>query len=149
MAKARPIRTHFASETREFAPIAAINMTPLIDMMLVIIIMLIICIPLTTHRVDVDLPGPTLVRTEPPPFHTLAIDAGGALAWDGQGLAAAALPGRLAAFRADPAAPVLHFAAAGEARYERVDQVLGEIRRARVTRLGFVGNEGFASSLDH
>jgi len=145
--KPHPIRTRFISEKADFNPIAAINMTPLIDMMLVILIMVIIAIPLANHKVPVDLPteGP---QSAPPPFHTLAIDAGGALAWDGRPLPAAALPARLAALNADPARPVLHFAAAGEARYERVDQVLADVRRAGVTRLGFIGNQEFAAALD-
>ena len=147
--KARPIRTRFLSETADFTPIAAINMTPLIDMMLVILIMLIIAIPLANHKVPVDLPGPPPDEpTAPPPFHTLSLDAGGALAWDGRPLAPAALDARLAAHAADPARPVLHLAAAGEARYERVDQVLAQIRRAGVTRMGFIGNAEFASALD-
>lgn len=148
MTRAKPIRTRFASETRDFAPIAAINMTPLIDMMLVIIIMLIICIPLTTHKVAVDVPPPAPALTAPPPVHTLAIDAGGTLSWDGQILPAAALSGRLAALRADPAQPVLQLAAAGEARYERFDEVLAAVRTAGITRLGFVGNHNFAGALD-
>lgn len=148
MAKVRAIRTRFPSETRDFAPIATINTTPLIDMMLVILIMLIVCIPLGTHKVDVDLPsGPARVET-PPPTHLLAIDTNGALAWDGQPLPAMQLTARLAALNADPAEPVLHLAAAGEARYGRVDEVLGEIRRAGVTRLGFIGNSEFATTLD-
>lgn len=145
--KPRPIRTRFISEKGDFAPIAAMNLTPLIDMMLVILIMVIVAIPMANHKVPVDLPAPG-PRMTPPPFHTLAIDAGGALAWDGRALAAEALPARLAAHHADPARPVLHFAAAGEARYERVDQVLAQIRRAGVTRMGFIGNEGFAASFD-
>ncbi|MBV9883928.1 MAG: biopolymer transporter ExbD [Sphingomonadaceae bacterium] len=131
----------------EFVPIAAINTTPLIDMMLVILIMLIVTIPMSTHKVPLDLPTPSVPRT-PPPVHRLAIQPSGALAWDGRALPAAALPARLVAFQADPAQPVLELYADGEARYERVDQVLAEIRRAGVTRLGFVGNERFAAGMD-
>ena len=148
MLRTRPIRTRFLAETRDFAPIAGINATPLIDMMLVILIMLIVTIPMSTHKVAIDLPAPPRVPTAPPPFHILAIDTGGALAWDGRPLAPAALDARLAAHAADPARPVLHLAAAGEARYERVDQVLAQIRRAGVTRLGFIGNAEFAAALD-
>ena len=131
----------------DFAPISAINTTPLIDMMLVILIMLIVTIPTSTHKVPLDLPSPAVPHT-PPPVHRLAIRASGALLWDGQALPAASLPARLGGFQADPAFPVLELDAEGEARYERVDQVLAQIRRAGVTRLGFVGNEGFAAALD-
>ena len=132
----------------DFAPISAINTTPLIDMMLVILIMLIVTIPMSTHKVPVDLPSSRVIPHAPPPVHRLAIQASGALLWDGQALPAAALPARLGAFQADPLFPVLELNAEGEARYERFDQVIGEIRRAGVTRLGFVGNEHFARTMD-
>jgi biopolymer transport protein ExbD len=135
------------SPQSDFTPIAAINTTPLIDMMLVILIMLIVSIPMSTHKVPVDLPRPSIPDT-PPPVHRLVIQASGALVWDGQALPAAALPARLGSFQADPAHPVLELNAEGEARYERFDQVLATIRRAGVTRLGFVGNEIFAAHLD-
>src|SRR3954464_15757522 len=86
----------------DFAPISAIDTTPLIDMMLVILIMRIVSIPMSTHKVPLDLPTRPFPRT-PPPIHRLAILASGALHWDGQALPAAALPARLGAFQADPA----------------------------------------------
>jgi len=146
----RRSRAHAASEA-DFTPIAAINTTPLIDMMLVILIMLIVTIPMSTHKVPLDLPSgpPPDFPDRPPPVHRLTVVASGALLWDGQALPAAALPARLGAFQADPLLPVLELNAEGEARYERVDQVFAQIRRSGVTRLGFVGNEGFAAVLDH
>ena len=143
-ARRRPIRTHFYTPKVDYAPIATINTTPLIDMMLVILIMLIVTIPMTTHKVPLDLPPPDPGRTPPPPSHRLAIDSAGALSWDGRPLAGAALPGLLAALAADPARPALLLDADGEARYERVDELLAAIRRAGVTRLGFVNNQRFA-----
>lgn len=147
IASHRPIRAD-AAPASDFAPIAAINTTPLIDMMLVILIMLIVTIPMSTHKVPLDLPSPSPIPSTPPPVHQLAIQASGALLWDGQALPAAALPARLGALQADPQLPVLELNAEGEARYERVDQVFAQIRRSGVTRLGFVGNEGFAAALD-
>jgi biopolymer transport protein ExbD len=146
-AERRPIRLRLYMPQSDYAPIAAINTTPLIDMMLVILIMLIVAIPMTTHKVPLDLPPPAPVGT-PPPAHRLAIDAAGALAWDGRPLAAAALPGRLAALSADPRRPALILDADGETRYERVDELLAAIRRAGVTRLGFLNNQRFAERLD-
>ncbi len=145
--KAQPIRTRFVSESVEFRPIAAINTTPLIDMMLVILIMVIVAIPMRNHKVPVDPPAARPLSAPPPPSHILAIDRGGALAWDGQALPAAQLAGRLAALQADPARPVLQLRPMPR-RYARFDEVLAEIRRAGVTRLGFVGNQGFARSFD-
>jgi biopolymer transport protein ExbD len=146
-AERRPLRIRFYTPQSDYAPIAAINTTPLIDMMLVILIMLIVAIPLTNHKVPLDLPPPGPAGT-PPPAHRLTLDAAGALAWDGAPLAAAALPARLAALRADPRRPALLLDADGEARYGRVDQLLAIVRRAGVTRLGFVDNRRFAAQLD-
>jgi biopolymer transport protein ExbD len=142
---ASPIRMRPFTPKGDFAPIAAINTTPLVDVMLVLLVMFIIIIPIASHKVPLDLPreAPPVERT-PPPVHRLDIAAGGALAWDGAPLPAAALPARLRAMAADPDRPVLHLNADGEARYERVDQVLAEIGRARVTRLGFVDQRRFA-----
>jgi biopolymer transport protein ExbD len=146
-ARHRRIGAHAAPQS-DFMPIPAINTTPLIDMMLVILIMLIVSIPMSTHKVPVDLPRPANVSDTPPPVHRLAIQASGALLWDGQALPAETLPARLGAFQADPLRPVLELNAEAEARYERFDQVIATIRRAGVTRLGFVGNETFAARLD-
>ena len=146
-ARSRRIRAYSPPPAANFAPIVAINTTPLIDMMLVLLVMVIVAIPVSNHRVPLDLPPPGPM-TAPPPSHVLAIAPSGALAWDGRPLAAPELGARLRALRSDPLQPVLQLEAAGEARYERVDEVMGEIARAGVTRLGFVGNQRFAEALD-
>jgi len=137
----RPIRMRWLPPRGDFAPIATINTTPLIDVMLVLLIMFIIVIPVASHKVPLDLP-PT--DRAPPPVHRLDIAASGALAWDGAPLPAAALPARLAAMAADPDRPVLHLNAAAEARYGEVDRILAEIGRARISRMGLVDNRRFA-----
>ena len=126
-----------------------INTTPLIDLMLVLLVMLIVSIPLSTHKMPLDLPQPPLegeVRT-PPPVHRLDIDAEGRLAWDGRPIPDAELAPLLSALARDPAEPELHFAADGVARYERVDETLAIVLRAGVTRMGFVGNEAHFEAL--
>ncbi|HEX8526128.1 ExbD/TolR family protein [Allosphingosinicella sp.] len=130
----------------EFQPMAEINTTPLIDLMLVLLVMFIIIVPSATHKVPVDLPtGPGAIE---PPVHRLDLDAAGRVYWDGAPIAPEALGGRLAAFAADPAEPVLHMNADSETRYERFDQTLAEVSRAGITRLGFVNNGRFASAID-
>jgi len=123
-------------------PISAINTTPLIDMMLVLLIMFIVSIPLATHELPVDIPQGT-PRPDQRPVHRLTIDAGGRTLWNGTPVDAIALRRHLAATVRDPARPDLHLDADGAARYERVDQVLAEIRRAGVTRLGIMFDERF------
>jgi biopolymer transport protein ExbD len=126
-----------------------INTTPLIDLMLVLLVMLMLSIPLATHEMPLDVPPPRETpQGPPPPVHRLDIDAAGSLSWDGRPIADAELPARLAGMVRDPAEPVLHFAAAGETRYARVDETLAIVLRAGVTRMGFVGNAQFHRTLD-
>ena len=127
-------------------PIAEVNTTPLIDVMLVLLIMFIVTIPLQTHAVKMDVPtAPTPAGPEPV-VHSLAMDSLGALSFDGAPVAEAALPAQLVAMKqADPLS-VLHFQIDGQARHEDFDRVLAEVKRAGVERLGFVGNHAFAGS---
>lgn len=131
---ARVVRARRIADT---APIGAINITPLIDVMLVLLVVIIIAIPIATHKVPVDLPvGHGTVDPQPPAV--LAIDRQGALTWNGVALADAALPGRLVALHQSGAA--LHLQTDPEARYDRFDGVLATVKSAGITKLGFVGN---------
>jgi biopolymer transport protein ExbD len=123
-----------------------INTTPLIDLMLVLLVMLILSIPMITHKVPLDLPPPG--PATPSPVHRLDIDSAGGFRWDGRPIADSGLAPRLARLARDPAHPVLHLAADAETRYERVDETLAEVLRAGITRLGFVGNERYRRMLD-
>jgi biopolymer transport protein ExbD len=124
--------------------ISEINTTPLIDVMLVLLIMFIITIPVASHKVPLDLPRPTPMPVPERPFYQLDISADGSLFWNGVALPAGELPARLAQLAASPATPELRLNAASEARYERIDQILAQIRLAGVERLGFIGNERYA-----
>ena len=136
-------RIAFASVAEE--PFSTVNTTPLIDVLLVLLIMFIITLPLTTHKVEVDLPqGPPPVAPVEPEIHQLALDSANRLSWDGAPISEAALRARLADFRASAPEGVLHFRAEAETRYEDFDRILADVKRAGVTRLGFVGNERFA-----
>lgn len=128
-----------AARVPEPVPFSAINVTPFIDVMLVLLIVMILSIPVATHKVPVDLPGapkPVLEIERP---HQLAIDRSGALFWDGRPVADAELPALLAAMQRD-AAGVLHMNTDPDARYDRFDGVLAVVKRAGIERLGFVGN---------
>lgn len=116
---------------------SAINVTPFIDVMLVLMIVMILSIPTATQKVSLDLPaGPS--TADPLPPAVLAIDRQGALTWNGAALADAALPEKLAALR-QSGAP-LHLWTDPELRYGRFDGVLATVRRAGVTKLGFANN---------
>ena len=130
-----------AAAAAEAGTISEINTTPLIDVMLVLLIMFIITIPVASHKVPLDLPRPSPTPVPERPFHQLDIAADGSLAWNGAALPADQLQGRLLQLAASPATPELRLHAASEARYERVDQILAQIRLAGVERLGFIGTE--------
>ncbi len=129
------VRTARIAEPVSFS---TINVTPFIDVMLVLLIVMILSVPIATHKVPIDLPvGGEASDPEVP--HRLSIDRAGALAWDGRAVSDAALPGLLATIRREPAA-VLHMQTDPEARYERFDSILAVVKRAGINRLGFIGN---------
>ena len=121
-----------------------INTTPLIDVMLVLIIMLIITIPVQLHAVNLNMPQgapPPLVKPE---VVTLDIEASGALRWNGEAVVdRAALEARLKAAAAQPDQPELHLRANKAVDYGVVAMVLASAQRLGVTKLGMVGNEQF------
>jgi biopolymer transport protein ExbD len=124
-------------------PIAEVNTTPLIDVMLVLLIMFIITIPIATHGVKLDLPSGPLPAGAEPETHVLQLDAGGRLSFDGAPVAEADLRGRLQAMDSANPLATLHFRTEGQARYEDFDRVLAVVRGAGIDRLGFVGNHDF------
>ncbi|MEN3745565.1 biopolymer transporter ExbD [Sphingomonas sp. HF-S3] len=124
-------------------PMSEMNVTPFIDVLLVLLVMLILTIPIATHKVSVDLPNgsPPVQRDET--AHKLMLDASGTVHWDGRAVRDSELPALLAPMAKSEVA-VLHFQTDPETRYERFDQVLALVKRGGVTRLGFVGNQPLA-----
>lgn len=135
---------HVAQPFSELQPIAAMNITPLIDVMLVLIVTMIVSVPLVTHKVPIDLPPPGIAGL-PPVTHILSLAPDGGYSWDGVPIPDAALTPQLAALNADPKRPLLMLDVAGTTRYERFDQTIAVIKRARVSQLAFVGNQKWAS----
>jgi biopolymer transport protein ExbD len=129
-------------------PMMEINTTPLIDVMLVLLIMIIMTIPIQTHAVKVDLPQQQ--NTPPPPVdpakNTLAIDAMGQSYWNGTPVTDVLLQQYLEATTQLNPEPELHFQPDPQARYEVVDHVLAIVKRSNITKLGFVGNEQYATA---
>ena len=122
-----------------------INTTPLIDVMLVLLIMFIITIPIQTHSVSVDLPGP------PPPGivdrtkNKIAIEPDGTILWNGASVSRGRLRQYLELTKRVQPAPELHLQPHPAARYKVVDEVLAITKRANVEAMGFVGNEAYAN----
>ena len=119
-------------------PFSALNITPLIDVMLVLLIMLIVTIPSLTHKIPVDLPQGG-VQTQPSLPNRLDIAADGSLFWDGARISDAQLPALLKSTAGADTALLIKTDEA--ARYERFDALLAVIKHAGVTKLGFVGHE--------
>lgn len=138
-ARAIAIRSQTNSD---FEPLSQLNITPLIDVMLVLLVMMILSIPMMTHKVPLDLQPPGKLTTAKPVTHMIDLDAKGMVSWDGTSVDAVALKARLDAIRAEPNVAV-QIRADAAARYERFDQTLAVIEGAGITRLGFIGNERF------
>jgi len=122
-----------------------INTTPLIDVMLVLIIMLIITIPIQLHSVNLNLP----TGKAPPPLAepvvvTLDVDFDGTVLWNGEVLGdAQALDARLQQAAAQADQPEVHLRPNKLVAYRSVAAVMAAAQRLGVTKLGIVGNEQF------
>ena len=123
------------------APMAEINMIPLIDVMLVLLVIFIITAPLLTHAVKLDLPRaashPNLTR---PDHITVSVDAAGNFFWNGEGVSRAELDARLAAAAKQNPQPELHLRADRATRYENVAEVMSDAARFGLARIGFVSD---------
>ena len=121
------------------APMAEINMIPLIDVMLVLLVIFIITAPLLTHAVKIDLPRaasqPNLTR---PDNVQLGIRASGELYWNGEAMDAATLASRMTAAGRLVPQPEVHIRADATTQYQRVAQVMSLAARAGLVKIGFV-----------
>lgn len=123
------------------APMAEINMIPLIDVMLVLLVIFIITAPLLTHAVKIDLPRAASTPNQTRPDNIqLAIRADGSLVWNGESVDRAGLREHLAAAARQSPPPEIHLRADRDARYEPIAQVMADAARAGVGRIGFVSD---------
>jgi biopolymer transport protein ExbD len=116
-----------------------INMTPLVDVMLVLLIIFIITVPVMQHAVNVDLPRATnQPENIKPETIRLTVDASGAYFWNDAAVTDAQLALQLAAAAARTPQPELHIRGDKAVRYERVARAMAAAQRAGVHKIGFV-----------
>ncbi|MDO8653276.1 MAG: biopolymer transporter ExbD [Undibacterium sp.] len=133
-----------SSSSSEPEVMIEMNMTPLIDVMLVLIIMLIITIPVQNHAINLNMPVNTPSKpTEPPQVFTIDIDFDGTTSWNGVALQRAELESKLQGVAATPNQPEVHIRPDKLAAYKSVAAVMASAQRLGVTKIGMVGNEQF------
>jgi biopolymer transport protein ExbD len=132
------------SDNSDGEPMLDMNVTPLIDVMLVLLIMFIITIPIQTHAVKLDLPV-NQQNNPPPPIdpvkNKVSVSAQDQVLWNGSPVTMNQLRQYLDVTQQMNPVPELHLQPDATARYEIVDEVLAVTKRAHVQKMGFVGNE--------
>ena len=130
------------ASSRRRAPMAEINVTPLVDVMLVLLIIFMVTAPLLTAGVPVDLPDSRAkaLPQEDKPVE-VSIDREGRVFVDKDELSESALQARLERIAALPKPPLIYVRGDRSLNWQRVMQVMGEINRAGLTRVGLVTTE--------
>ncbi len=127
----------------ESAPMAEINMVPLIDVMLVLLVIFIVTAPLLTHSVKIDLPKaastPNLTK---PDNIQLGIRASGEIYWNGEPVDSESLRTRLAAASRNDPQPELHIRADRTTEYQKVAEVMSAAAKTGLTKIGFITDPG-------
>ena len=120
------------------------NATPLIDVMLVLLIMLIITIPIQNHAINLNMPtGKPPPATKQPEVVTIDVDFDGTVLWNGQTIDDATLQTKLQNVAAQPDQPEVHLRPNKLVEYKAVAHVMASAQRLGVTKIGLVGNEQF------
>ena len=120
------------------------NATPLIDVMLVLLIMLIITIPIQNHAVNLNMPvGNPPPSTKQPEVITIDVDFDGTVLWNGAAVDDATLQAKLQNVSAQPDQPEVHLRPNKLVEYKVVAYVMASAQRIGVTKIGLVGNEQF------
>src|SRR3984893_18359590 len=122
-----------------------INMTPLIDVMLVLLIIFIISLPPVTHAVKIDNPLPT-----PPPPHLLppvvgnvGIDFDGTLSWNGSPVDRKTMQGYITEQAGEDPQPEVHISVDKFAKYDKVAETLADLQSRGLKKIGFINNDLF------
>ncbi|MBB6100229.1 biopolymer transport protein ExbD [Paraburkholderia bannensis] len=116
-----------------------INMTPLVDVMLVLLIVFMVTIPVIRHAVKIDLPHASSQKEDTKPAQiNVSIEADGSVLWDGNAVSDEQLSAKIAAAAQQEPQPELHLNADRKVQYEKVAQVMSAAQSGGLTKLGFV-----------
>ena len=116
-----------------------INMTPLVDVMLVLLIIFIITVPVMQHSVNIELPrASNQPQDAKPETIRLTVDAGGGYFWNERQVTEAQLPALMRAEAARQPQPELHIRGDRAVRYEKVAQAMAAAQQAGLRRIGFI-----------
>jgi biopolymer transport protein ExbD len=127
------------NDNDDLGDMAEINVTPLVDVMLVLLVIFIITAPLLSYAIKLDLPNEPAPASEPAPATIkLSIDASGAVYWDGEAVTDADLVARMATAAKATTLPEVHLRADKATRYERIAFVLSTAQQAGLAKIGFV-----------
>jgi biopolymer transport protein ExbD len=124
---------------RHAAPMAEINTTPLVDVMLVLLVIFIITAPLLTHAVKIDLPqASSQPLPEEPKVISIAIDGAGQMYWNDVPMVKGELPIKLKQVADTKPQPELHIRADKQTRYQILAEVMADAQNAGIQKLGFI-----------
>ena len=116
-----------------------INMTPLVDVMLVLLIVFMVTIPVIHHAVKIDLPHASSQKEDAKPAQiNVSVQEDGTVLWDGAQVDDAALRAKIAAAAQTTPQPELHLNADRKVAYEKVAQVMSAAQSGGLTKIGFV-----------
>jgi biopolymer transport protein ExbD len=116
-----------------------INMTPLVDVMLVLLIVFMVTIPVIRHAVKIDLPHASSQKEETKPAQvSVSVQADGTIVWDKTPVDLDTLRAKIAAAAQQQPQPELHLNADRKVPYEKVAQVMSAAQAGGLTKIGFV-----------
>ena len=125
--------------TADTPPMSEINVTPMVDVMLVLLIIFMITAPLITHKIAIDLPQAAATRNpDKPDIVTLSIDAEGQMYWNDQAVSVDEWKVRVRSAALKEPQPELHLRADSKTQYQRLADVMADAQAAGLVKIGFV-----------